>query len=212
MFIRIIESLLLNVMTIVYKEVSYRMKNHRKYLFIKVTLLILAIILISYLYGFRFTPLEAIKSNLKKEDKLFRTIEYNWGKIYIIKESSGYKSMAVKKYGLLWRISNSCFYKNTSDSVKTISWLNDHSYTFYAVLPEDKNIKYIEIGSENDRIRKDIKKSNDIIIFYWEKSIPWNEFNGICYDNSNKPIYEFKYPQSTTIIIDDLKWYNSFKQ
>ncbi|AWZ50060.1 hypothetical protein C3495_14550 (plasmid) [Clostridiaceae bacterium 14S0207] len=188
------------------------MKNDRKSFFIKTLFLIVAITLVSYLYGFRFTPLKTIKSNIKKEANIFKTLECTWGNIYLIKESSGFKTIAVKRYGLLWKISNSCFYKNTSDSVKTIGWLDDHNYTFYAVLPKDKNITYIKIGPENDRIRKDIKKNNDIIIFHWKKPIPWNKLNGVCYDNNNKPIYKFKYPQNTTITTDDLKWYSSLRQ
>lgn len=46
------------------------------------------------------------------------------------------------------------------------------------------------------------------IIFSWNKSIRWNDFNGIEYSKDREPIYEYRYPKDTNFIEKkDLRWY-----
>jgi len=160
--------------------------------------------------GYRFTGLQAAKNNfeISKGAQLIGQVNYNWGNVYLFKTNKGPRTIISKRFGLLWSASVGFSMNDSNDAISVVGWGNDTKCTVYAVEALDNNVKYIEMGSEGSRIRKYVGKENPII-FSWNKSIPWNDFNGIAYSTNGEAIYELRYPQNKSYInpTDDLKWF-----
>ena len=132
--------------------------------------------------------------------------------MYLFKTDKGPRTIISKKIGLLWRSSVAFHMKDSNDTISVVGWGNDTKCTVYAVEVLDNNVKYIEMGPQNSRIRRYVGKENPII-FSWDKSIPWNDFNGIGYSTNEEAIYELRYPLNTSYIspTDDLRWFSISK-
>lgn len=167
----------------------------------KYTVLIAIIIIILFGLGYRFTGLQAAKNHygVGKDAELLGQVKYDWGNVYLFKTDKGPQTIISKRFGLLWRAKVGFHMNNSNDAISVVGWGNDINCTVYAVQVTDNNVKYIEIGPEDNRIRKYVDKGN-LIIFSWDKSIPWNDFNGKAYSTNGEVIYELRYPRLTSAL------------
>lgn len=176
----------------------------------KYIILIAIIIIILLGLGYRFTGLQAAKNHfeISKDAQLLGQVKYGWGNVYLFKTDKGPRTIISKRFGLLWRAKVGFHMNNSSDAISVVGWGNDKKCTVYAVEITDNNVKYIEMGPDDNRIRRYVDKENPII-FSWDKPIPWNDFNGKAYSTNGEAIYELRYPQNVSYIkpTDDLRWF-----
>lgn len=177
----------------------------------------LLIILFNLVAGYRFTPIQAIKSSsfIKGDIKIFGEVDRDWGKVYLLETQDGLKTAVAEKRGLMWSCPSVTYFFDDiikDDKVKTVGWVSidnkkNKQITVFAVQTNDPNIKFIEAGLDSERQRKNISL-NETVIFTWDKVINSN-INAIAFDKDNNQVYKYGYNPEHLSFVDlkELRWY-----
>lgn len=175
------------------------------------------IILFAIIGGYRFTPIQAIKSSsfIKGDIKIFGEVDRDWTKVYLLEAQNGLKTAVAEKRGLMWSCTSvTNFFDDIikNDKVRTVGWAsisdkNNRQITVFAVQTNDPNIKFIEAGFNSERQRKNIGLS-ETVIFTWDKIIN-NNINAIAFDKDNHQLYKYEYNPEHLNSTDskELRWY-----
>lgn len=177
-------------------------------------LVLTLIFLIVYGCGYRLNSLSAAKANslIGKDITLIDEAKFNWGNILILKtQEKAITAVCYKEYGILWRSNFSTHCYNHNDSIQTIGGINfvddkGRQATVYTIIVNDPNVKYIEIGSDENLQRKEVVL-NKPITFSWPfqmnvSSIP------MAYGNNSELLYEYRYKEPNYTNPEDLRWYS----
>ncbi|TNJ63769.1 hypothetical protein FE784_23915 [Paenibacillus hemerocallicola] len=163
---------------------------------------------------YKLNALSAARANssVPKDSVLLDKVDYPWGKVFIFDSSEKpITAISFKSFGFLWVSRMSTYYFHNEDPIKTIggtSFSDDkgRAATVFSVLLNDPTVSYLEVGPDENRLRKKAEL-NEPITFYWDKSIPWNDYNAKAFNENGKVLYEYRYPETNYIRIEDLKWY-----
>lgn len=180
-----------------------------------VTLILIVIILIFFISGYRFTALSAAKSNSFLQKDAHMIEEYNTGSsvIFLFKsdEEELYQTVLSEKSGVFFRSSVSTSIPYSSDQLKTVGGISftteNDAVTFLSIVSDDEEVTYIEAGVESNVERKKINMGERIsFIFPFSEQI--NFLYPTAYDKDGKKLYYYGYPKDTNVSIsEDLKWY-----
>lgn len=177
----------------------------------------LLIILFNLVAGYRFTPIQAIKSAsfIKGDIKIFGEVDRDWVKIYLLETQDGLKTAVAEKRGLMWSCPSVTYFFDDiikDDKVKTVGWVSidnkkNKQITVLAVQTNDPNINFIEAGLDSERQRKNISL-NETVIFTWDKVIN-SSINAIAFDKDNNQVYKYGYNPERLNFTDlkELRWY-----
>jgi len=171
-------------------------------------------VLIFYISGYRFTPLDAAKAHFDvgENSVSFEDVDFGWGKVYLFKTPKGPRTVIAIKNGFLWRAPAAVHYDQTSsDVINTVGWMsyndNKGQATVFAVETFDPNIVSVEAGPIGERTTKEVKVGTPII-FSWNNVIQPNELKPVALTTNGVPLYEYRYPKNTNgTRNDELKWY-----
>ena len=194
----------------------------RKLILIIALVLILTSLLIYslYIYGFRFSPFQAVKASqfIKGDIEVLGEIERDWANVYLLQTQDGIKTALSEKRGFMWRCpSTSYIYDDIikNDKVKTVGFMGvtektGNEITVFAIQSCDPKVKYIDAGPDSDRQRKNIAL-NETVLFVWDKTVLNNEINAIAYNEDYQQIYRYEYnPENKNVQdIKELRWYAS---
>ncbi|MFZ5969588.1 MAG: hypothetical protein ACOYVK_20710 [Bacillota bacterium] len=172
-------------------------------------LLVILIIFLGYILGYRLTGLQAAKIHFTvgKNPKYIDEVKYDWGTVFLFDTEEGPRTIISKRHIFVWVARTGFHMKRNSDNIRVIGWGNNENCTVYVVQISDEKVSYIEMGKGEHRIRK-YKDKHNRIVFSWNIQVPWNDLNGIAYSYDEKKLYEFRYPKETKVIRhDDLRWY-----
>jgi hypothetical protein len=177
-------------------------------------ILLLLVTLFFYLGEYKLNALSAARANsfVPKDSILLDKVDYPWGKVFIFDSSEKpITAISFKLFGFLWVSRMSTYYFHNDDPIKTIGgtiYSDDkgRAATVLSVLLNDPAISYLEVGPDGNRLRKKAEL-NEPITFYWDKSIPWNDYNAKAFNENGKVLYEYRYPETNYFRIEDLKWY-----
>ena len=181
------------------------------------TLILAVLISFYFISGYRFTPMQAVKSSpfIKGDINVFGEINRDWVTVYLLDTQDGIKTAAVEKRLVMWRCpAVTYFYDDIikNDKVRTVGWESligkNGQITVFAVETSDPDVKFIEAGPDSERQRKVIGL-NETIIFVWDKAV--SDLNAIAFSQDNKQLYKYTYNPMHLNIIDqkDLRWYQS---
>ncbi|MGB8455794.1 MAG: hypothetical protein WCD89_26195 [Anaerocolumna sp.] len=191
-------------------------KSNMKKLFIGLLLIVCSYVIISLISGARFFPDQVVKTSRWIDDNtsvLLGTVESPPYKVYVYENADEYRTVLIGYKFPFWRLNGSSGRNKTMDIVKLVGWysyINGETGKGLTVVPVqsfDDNIAYIEMGSGTDLQRK-VVNAGEVLFFSWEKSIRWNDLNGIAYSSDNKELYKLRYEIiNSTIHPDELRWF-----
>jgi len=176
-----------------------------------IIIIVLIIIIIGYIFGYRLTSYHAAQRYLSsfEKDKTSEVLidkDYAWGKIYLFDTGESKQVVIVKKYGPIW-VSKEGFYSYISDEeVKTLGWASNKECTFLAIEVLDSKVSYIEAGTYENQLKQTVK-SDELMVFSWDKALRWNDIEGKAYSKNGELLYEYRYPISNVIHMNELRWY-----
>jgi len=194
------------------------MKNkfNRKVLF--VATLLVVILFIIYLAGFRLSPEAAAKAHafLEKDSLLVHTEETSLGKVYVYAQDDYFLTIMPEKKFLLWRSPSSVTTKDIKDKndlIRTIGSLsvttNKGSATVMVINVKDDNVKYIEAGIELQRERQEVKKDKNVV-FVWDKPYLYHQVNPIALSDTGEILYKYQIPiNNASIDHKELRWHKA---
>ncbi|WP_143003154.1 hypothetical protein [Alkaliphilus peptidifermentans] len=184
--------------------------NINKHTILKITFILLFIMVVSYILGYRLTGLQAAKAHFSvgKDPKYIDEVKYDWGTVYLFDTDEGPRTVISERYIFMWVARTGFHMMGNSDQISVIGWGNNENCTVYAVKILDDKVSYIEMGKGEYRIRK-YKDENNQMLFSWDIQVPWQDLNGIAYNSDGKELYLYKLRQENpnTIRMDQLKWY-----
>lgn len=177
--------------------------------------ILIVIIFISFIDGYRFTAVSAAKGNsfVTKDFELVEKLDAGSSVIFLFKsdEKKLYRTVLSEKEGLLYKSSASTYIPYSSDPIQTvggISYTTDNAaFTLLSVKSADAEVAYIEAGEGPNLIRKEIDKGERItFLFPFSKQI--DQLNATAYNKNGEKLYYYGYPKNTSIFDgDDLKWH-----
>jgi len=189
----------------------------------RIVVILVFIILMIYqfnLSGYGFSPYQAVKANpnIKGDTKIIGEVDRDWVKIYILETQSGIKTAIAEKTGFMWRcLSTTYIYDDIIkiDKIKTVGCVgvtekNAYEITVFAVQSSDPQVKYIEVGPDSDRQRKNITL-NETAIFVWDKTVLNNDLNALAFNEDDQEIFKYEYNPDDKNVQDikELRWYAS---
>ncbi|RIX59221.1 hypothetical protein D3P08_03435 [Paenibacillus nanensis] len=184
--------------------------------FPKLSIATAALIILSifgYASGYRLDGLSAARANtlVPKDSVLIDEVMFSWGGIYVFDSSEKpVTAISTKKFGLLWTSKSSVWQFHHNDSIKTIgsATFNESGKkaTILCVLVNDSNISYIEAGPGENRIIKHVQ-IGEPLTFSWEESIQTDRLSPKAFDKNGKLLFDYRYPETSFIRQEDLKWY-----
>ncbi|WP_432360670.1 hypothetical protein [Sporosarcina sp. UB5] len=177
--------------------------------------LLIAITLIFYISGYRFTALSAAKSNsfLPKNAELMDQYETGSSVIFLfnIAEEERYQTVLSEKSGVLFRSTVSTVIPYSTDKIQTVGGMsittrNDEA-TLLSVISYDEEVAYIEAGVEPYVERKEINKGERIsFLFPFSKQIDF--LYPAAFNKDGKKLYYYGYPKDTNVLkSEDFKWH-----
>jgi len=191
-------------------------KSNRKVLF--VTTLLVVILLIMYMAGFRLSPEAAAKAHafLEKDSLLVHTEETSLGKVYVYVQDDYYLTIMPEKKFLLWRAPASVTTKGINDKndlIRTIGSLSvttdKGAVTVMVINVKDDNVKYIEAGIELQRERQEVKKDKNVV-FVWDKPYLYHQVNPIALSGTGEILYKYQIPMNNASIDQkELRWHKA---
>ncbi|WP_312106522.1 hypothetical protein [Lachnoclostridium sp.] len=168
--------------------------------------------IILLLSGARFTPTQVVKSSswIDKSSVLLGTVNSSPYKVFVYENTDKYHNILVKYKFPFWRSDSSSWANKTNDKVKLVGWCSysegSNGITVVPVQSFDDNVAYIKMGSGAD-LQQKMVKTGEVLLFYWTKSIRWNDLNAIAYSSDNKELYKLGYEiVNSTIHPDELRW------
>lgn len=177
--------------------------------------LIIIIIFIFFISGYRFTALSAAKNNdfLSTDADLIE--QYDAGSIVILLFKSDkdekYQTVLSEKLGFVYNSRVSTDIPYSSDTIQTVGGISvttkKDAATLLSVASYDDEVAYIEAGVDSNIERKEISKGKRItFLFPFMEQI--DHLNSFAFNKDGKKLYYYRYPEDTnTIIREDLKWY-----
>ncbi|WP_449539743.1 hypothetical protein [Ferdinandcohnia sp. Marseille-Q9671] len=177
--------------------------------------LLIVVIFIFFISGYRFTAFSAAKSNdfLSKDAELMEQYKIGASVIFLFKddEEEIYQTVLSEKSGLLYRSSASTTIPYISDTIQTVGGISfttkNDAATLLSVISYDEEVAYIEAGVEPSLERKEIKKGERIsFLFPFSEQIDF--LYPTAFNKAGKKLYYFGYPKDTNEFkSEDLKWH-----
>lgn len=192
--------------------------NHKIIISIILITLLLITFGFKFIFVYRFTPIQAVKSSpfIKGDIKVFGEVNRDWANVYLLETQNGIKTAVTVKKGFLWSCPLVTYFFDDiikNDEVKTVGWEslaeeNNKQITVFAIQTKDPNVKFIEAGTNSDRQRKTIGL-NETVIFTWDKAIS-TDINAIAFDKDNLQLYKYGCnPKNSNVInLKELRWYS----
>lgn len=188
--------------------------------FWRLTISVLIIILLMFIVtGFRFTALSAAKSNplITKDFEVVEKYDAGTYVIYLFKSNDKklYRTVLAEKSGLLYRSSSSTYIPYSNDSLQTVGGMSyrtdKKAFTLLSVISFDDDVAYLEAGAEQDLQRVEIFKGEHIsFLFPFSKQI--DLLNASAFNKNGKKLYYYGYPKGTTSLnSNDLKWHKVYE-
>lgn len=191
---------------------SKKVKNNKLQLFKIVVVPIILFCFISYSLGYRLTPYKSSQAVEEITDKsiLLADIKMDSYHVYFYENEDVYRTIICQYNFPFWKSSINFYANKTEDKVKLVGWCsagdNRGAITMIPVQNFDENVAYIEMGFNVGRYAQETPVG-DVIVFTWDKSIPWNDLDGIAYNKSGEPLYYMGYEiKNNTIHPDELRW------
>jgi hypothetical protein len=199
-----------------YKKLAKRLRLRKVLIYIGIILIlsITALIAYGYVQGIRFDAQQTANINRYVDEKsvLLGEVEINSYKVFFYENEDKYRTIITEKAYFVWKNGNSFWANKNDDKVKLVGWCSmtgtesGKGVTAIPVQSYDKQVAYIEMGPEGDRLIKDVAYGKTSI-FAWDKAIRWNDLNAIAYSSSNKPLYKLGYEiVNNHINTDELRW------
>ena len=177
--------------------------------------LLIAVLLICFINGYRFTAIGAAKSHsfLPKDAELVEQFDTGSSVLFLFKsdEEEVYYTVLTEKSGVFYRGNSSTHIPYSTDKIQTVGGMSftsaDDEASLLSVISYDDEIAYIEAGTETDVERKEINKGERISFLF-----PYSEQLDFLYPRAlNKEgeiLYYYGYPKNTNVTYSgDLKWY-----
>ena len=207
-----------------YAAVAKKVRKKRKTVFsITAIVMVLAVTVIVWI-GARipingdsfFTSAGAVESIQLVEDSSDYLIKETVGpypyEVYVYEYEDSYQTVVTRYQFPLWKVvSRSLANRYPDDPVELLGRVSmtmddDDGFTFIAVRNNDPAVSYIEIGSGDNRIRKEAPVG-EVLAFVWEPRYPWNNDNAVAYTEDGTPLYQLTYDMvGNTIQIDCYHW------
>ncbi|MBL4937753.1 hypothetical protein JK636_18775 [Clostridium sp. YIM B02515] len=186
--------------------------KQRKFYLTFVICLCLAIAF-SYFSGIRFNAIQAAKYNSYVNEKsiLLGDVKIGSYRVFFYENDDKYRTVLTERVFPFWRLNGNSYWANkTDDNIKLVGWCSlnngEKGVTTVPVQSFDKKVSYIKMGSNSDLLVKNIPYG-EVVIFTWNKGIPWNVLNAIAYSSDNKPLYKLGYEiVNSAIKADELRW------
>ncbi|HHY24733.1 MAG TPA: hypothetical protein GX527_11005 [Clostridiaceae bacterium] len=180
-----------------------------------VVVVIFIVLVFSFFSGnYRFTPLAAAKAHFDvgMNAVSLGDVDFGWSHIYVFNTDNGPRTVISIKSLFLWRAPAAVHFQSSTDEIKTVGWMSyfdkKGQATVFAVETSNPTIAFIEAGPPNERIRKEVKVDTPII-FSWNRGLQFNNLKPIAFSTDGTPLYEYRYPENTTVIrSEELKWYS----
>lgn len=177
--------------------------------------LVIVIIFIFFISGYRFTVLSAAKSNvfLPKDAELME--EYDTGSsvisLFRSDEEKIYQTILSEKSGLFYRSSASTNIPYSSDIIQTVGGISFttkyDAATLLSIISFDEDVAYIGAGVEPNLVRKEINKGERIsFLFPFSEQIDF--LYPTAFNRDGKKLYYYGYPKGTNVFkSEDFKWH-----
>jgi hypothetical protein len=177
--------------------------------------ILVVIILILIITGYRFTALSAAKSNsfVSRDFEVIEKYDTGSSVIFLFKsdEKELFLTVLSEKSGLFYRSNLSTYIPYSSDTLQTVGGLsfttNSEAFSFISIQSYDDEVAYIEAGEDSNLERKEINKGERIyFLFPFSKQIDF--LNATAFNKDGKKLYYYGYPKETNIINGmDLNWH-----
>ncbi|QYR22321.1 hypothetical protein KZ483_04835 [Paenibacillus sp. sptzw28] len=173
---------------------------------------------INFIGGNRFTPLAAAKAqeSVGKDVTVFDQVDLSWGKVFLIDTPNGERTAVVRKKGPFWFCNFVTTFDDVSksDPIRTVGWLNyqytavnpPESVTLIAVISNDPQIAFIEVGDGSDRVKRKIETNKPLLV-WWPKTFPGSNLKPLALSSEGKLLYEYRFAQENVTDTNTLKWY-----
>jgi len=167
-----------------------------------------------YLSGYRWSAMAAARANsfIGPAAQEYAHVEYAGGTVLLFKTKEGPRTVLATRLGILWRAPDSTYFSSLKPApINTVGWMsstiNNHPITVVAVVVRSSRIKTVEVGPIGQRESQSVRL-NTPLLFSWNRMIAFNDMNPLALSHSDKPIYEYRYPQNTSVIHpSEIKWY-----
>ncbi len=177
--------------------------------------LLIVIVMIFFISGYRLTALSAAKSNsfLSKDAELMEKYDTGSSVIFLFKNDKEeiYQTVHSEKSGVLFRSSASTYIPYNSDKIQTVGGISvttkNDATTLLSVISYDEEIAYIETGVEPNIERKAISEGERIsFLFPFSEQIDF--LYPTAFNKDGKRLYHYGYPKDTNVFNgEDFKWH-----
>lgn len=177
--------------------------------------LLILIIFIFFISGYRFTALSAAKSHsfLSKDAELIEQYDTGSSFIFLFKsdEEEIYQTVLSEKSDVLFRGSVSTNIPYSSDKIQTVGGISvtteNDAATLLSVISHDEEVAYIEAGVDPYVERKEISKGERIsFLFPFSEQIDF--LYPTAFNKDGKKLYYYGYPKDTNVFrSEDFKWH-----
>jgi hypothetical protein len=173
---------------------------------------------INFIGGTRFTPIAAAKAqtSIGTDVTVFDQVDLPWGKVYLIDTPNGERTAVVRKKGPFWFCNYVTTFDNAnaSDPLRTVGWLNyqytsvnpPESVALIAVISNDPQVAFIEVGDGSDRVKRKIEPNKPLLV-WWPKIYPGSNLKPLALSSEGKTLYEYRFAQENITDTKTLKWY-----
>ncbi|WP_223492091.1 hypothetical protein [Sutcliffiella horikoshii] len=182
--------------------------------------LLLIILLLAFLSGYRFTALSAAKSHafLTKDAELMDQYEIGSTDVFLFKSDveQEYRTVLTQKSGVFFSSRASMYIPYSTDEIQTVGGASFNyekdAGSFISVVSNDEEVAYIEVGVEPNIERKEIKKGERIsFLFPFSEQIDF--LNPTAYDKDGNELYYHGYPRDTNVFKhEEFKWHKTGEQ
>ncbi|MBE4909801.1 hypothetical protein IMZ08_17340 [Bacillus luteolus] len=186
----------------------------KKWLFIFPLLVVMILLVI--LSGYRFSALSAAKSNafLPADAELLEQHDIGSSVIFIFKsdKEKKYRTVLAEKKGIFYRSRISTFTPYSSDILQTFGGISyttkNDAVSMFSIISYEEEVAYIEAGVEPNRERKEIRIGEPItFIFSFSKQI--DHLNPVATNKDGEELYYFGEPENATYtnLNEDIRWH-----
>ncbi|MGM0844949.1 MAG: hypothetical protein ACQEUT_08225 [Bacillota bacterium] len=177
--------------------------------------LLIVIVMIFFINGYRFTALSAAKSNsfLADDAELLEKYDSGSSVIFLFKsdEEEIYQTVHSEKSGLFFQSRISTYMPYSEDEIQTVGGISvtteRNAATLLSVISYDEEVAYIEAGVEPNVERKEISKGERIsFLFPFSEQIDF--LYPTAFNKDGKKLYYYGYPKGTNVFrTEDIKWH-----
>jgi len=168
----------------------------------------------SYIFGVRFTALQAAQVRLFYDDDMlfYNRVETGQINVFFYENKDRFLTIIAERiYPFpLWRSRASFYGDKFNDNLRLAGWCSySNRYAGITAIPVQSfsnSVSYINMGQGNNFIEKEISYG-ETVIFTWDKMLGWHELYGIAYANDGSPVYELGYEIiNNSVKVNELKW------